>query len=155
MLGYHEAEKGGPESGFIVVGCRLCGHVLSQSLRIHRQAWLAFALVISMALCWVSSTVVFRTKSAGRGGAITIAVLSLVLLCAGVIRFVSENPFVNVGVLLSVRKSNAWTAAELESLLDATQAVRAAIKVSCQSMLVRATSFSSKPSMRSPIWRSL
>jgi phage shock protein PspC (stress-responsive transcriptional regulator) len=47
--------------------------------------WLAFALVISMALCWVSSTVVFRTKSAGRGGAITIAVLSLVLLCAGVI----------------------------------------------------------------------
>ncbi len=41
--------------------------------------------------------------------------------------FVSENPFVNVGVLLSVRKSNAWTAAELESLLDATQAVERSI----------------------------
>lgn len=33
----------------------------------------------------------------------------------------------NVGVLLSVRKSNAWTAAELESLLDATQAVERSI----------------------------
>ncbi len=30
-------------------------------------------------------------------------------------------------MLLSVRKSNAWTAAELESLLDATQAVERSI----------------------------
>lgn len=41
--------------------------------------------------------------------------------------FDSENPFVNVGVLLSFEKANPWTPEELERLLDMVQNIERSI----------------------------